>query len=543
MLSGGSTRAVEVRTCIPAKRLLVPFLFLIVALISRWRFLGDPIITGVDEQFYALIANRMLQGKTLYVEVWDRKPIGLFLIYAAGSLFGNILLGSQMLALLAVTGTATILYRLARRVADTVSSVLAGLIYIVFLTLAGGEGGQSPVFYNLPVAGAVALFMWTRRQDASTSGNLRTGGAWTMLLIGLALQIKYTAVFEGLFLGLMLVYTAWSRHRTFRALTLDAAIWIGCALAPTFAVALAYAAMGNFDDWLFANFISISLRSSEPARIVTLRLVGLLVLLSPLLGAWLLRLAIVRRPAEPSQCADQLFLDAWATAALSAVAFFGTWYGHYALPLFAPLAVAAAPLGQRKFGRVCLLLLFACAGLAGQVLGIVHAEQRGDAKLLTSATAAIAGQRTCLFIYDGPTSLYDASGSCLYSSRPFPENLRLLNEYRAVGVDQAAEIRRIMAKRPDYVMLREPAAPEDNPVTGTIMQDALRRAYVVWWRYPVQGRDYVIYSRRNLHPTKLTADAGSQDQAKSCRAAVAPPWSDPVRAIAWHLAPIMGACI
>jgi len=521
---------------------VVCVVFLAVALISRWRVMGDPIITGVDEQFYVLVANRMLHGATLYVDLWDRKPVGLFLIYALGGMFGNVLLGSQILALLVVTATATILYNLARKIASSFASVLAGLIYIVFLPLAGGEGGQAPVFYNLLVVGAIAWFMRARRRPAGATGDLRIAGAACMLLFGLALQIKYTVVFEGMFLGLALLYTAWSRKRPIGALVLDAAIWVACALAPTAAAALYYAAVGHFDDWLFANFISIGMRGSEPARIVTLRLVALLVLLAPLLGAWILRLMIVRRPTEPIARADAWFLDAWTAAAVAAVMLFGTWYGHYALPLFAPLAVAAAPLGRLKIGRICLVLLFAYGAVAGQVLGIVHAQQRGDARLLTSATAAVARQRNCMFIYDGPVSLYDASGSCLPSSRPFPENLRLLNEHGAVGLDEVAEVRRIMANRPERVMLRDPAAPEDNPATGAILNQILRRDYIATWRYPVQGRDYVIYSRRDANPPPA-APAAHREEAKRCRDAVAPPWSEPVRAVTWHLAPIMGACI
>lgn len=522
---------------------LAVLLFLVVALISRWRVFGDPMITGVDEQFYVLMAERLLEGAVPYVDIWDRKPLGLFVIYAAGGLFGDVLLASQILALAAVTGTAAILFHLARRIADDRSAVLAGLIYIAWLTLAGGEGGQSPVYYNLLIAAAVAIVVRARETTHGAMGELRGPGAIAMLLVGAGLQIKYTVVFEGIFLGLVLLYTAWSRGRGWPALLGDAAVWIACALLPTAAAALTYVAIGHFQDWLFANFLSIGLRSSEPDAVVTRRIMAVGLMMAPLAAALALRLSIARRARDPGQAADLRVLDGWAAAAMFAVAFFGTWYGHYMLPLFAPLAVAVAPLGARPLGRICLMLLFGYAAVAGQVLAILHIQQRGDRHLLASAAAAVAGQRNCLFIFDGPSLLYDASRSCLPSTRPFPEHLRLLNERGAIGVDELGELRRIMAGGPEHVMLRDPGTPEDNPQTRTVLLEALRRGYVRTWHYPMQGRDYVIYTRRDRVPSGTALDRTPARSAKSCRASLPPTWSDPIGRLSWHLAPVMGACL
>jgi hypothetical protein len=522
----------------------IPFLlFVAVALLSRWRVLGDPIITGVDEQFYALFARHMLDGEIPYVDIWDRKPIGLFLIYAAGQLFGDVLLGSQIIAMAAVIGTAVILYNLALRVGSTFAATMVGLIYIVFLTLAGGEGGQAPVFYNFLVAAAVALFVRARERPAASGGNLRLPGSIAMVLFGLALQVKYTVVFEGVFLGLVLVYTAWSRGRSWQALAIDALIWIGAALAPTAAVGLVYASMGHWQDWVFANFISITLRSSEPTDLIVKRVIIILILVAPLLIGIALRWFIARRPASPRHATDLRLFDGWAAAAGLAVILFRTWFGHYALALFGPFALVLAPLGARPLGRIFLVLLFLYGLVAGQILGVVHAEQRGDVRLLASATAAVKGQRNCLFIYDGPTFLYESSKSCLPSSRPFPENIRTLNERGAVGIDELAELRRIMAARPDRVMMRDPVAPEDSPATTAIIRDALERDYVLTWRYPVQGRDYVIYSRREPGAREPQALNEARAVAKSCRARLPPAWTAPVERLVWHLTPIMGACI
>jgi hypothetical protein len=49
---------------------------------------GDPDV-NLDEEFYLVVADRMMHGAIPCVDIWDRKPIGLFLIYAATRLLGG----------------------------------------------------------------------------------------------------------------------------------------------------------------------------------------------------------------------------------------------------------------------------------------------------------------------------------------------------------------------------------------------------------------------------------------------------------------------
>src|SRR5438874_1960984 len=58
------------------------------ALATRIWLFGDPVIQ-VDEQFYLLAGDRILQGAIPYVDIWDRKPIGIFLLYAGIRMLGG----------------------------------------------------------------------------------------------------------------------------------------------------------------------------------------------------------------------------------------------------------------------------------------------------------------------------------------------------------------------------------------------------------------------------------------------------------------------
>ena len=56
----------------------------LVALALRLPDIGNPLV-DLDEQMYLLVGQRMWDGAIPYVDIWDRKPIGLFLIYAASA--------------------------------------------------------------------------------------------------------------------------------------------------------------------------------------------------------------------------------------------------------------------------------------------------------------------------------------------------------------------------------------------------------------------------------------------------------------------------
>ncbi|MDU7524613.1 MAG: hypothetical protein E7K72_25125, partial [Roseomonas mucosa] len=63
-------------------------ILLLFAFAIRAPVFGNPVV-GVDETFYLLVGDRMLQGALPFVDLWDRKPVGLFLIYAAIRLLGG----------------------------------------------------------------------------------------------------------------------------------------------------------------------------------------------------------------------------------------------------------------------------------------------------------------------------------------------------------------------------------------------------------------------------------------------------------------------
>lgn len=429
-----------------------------VAAAARAGTFGNPNV-HVDEQFYLYVARRMLEGARPFVDVWDRKPIGLFTLYlpAAALPYSWSIWAYQALALVAVVATGWLVMRIAQVVGWGRGALAAGLAYILLLNWFGGQGGQAPVFYNTPVALAMLLILrgGARRELAA------------MALIGLALQIKYSVVVEGVFAGLCILWRHW-RAGERGGLLRRAVLLVLVALAPTAAVWLWYAAQGQSAAFVHANFVSILQRGGDPAA-------PRLALLLTLLGWMAVPVAMAVMGLRGGDAGGRRFVAGWLAAALVGVAVPGGWLLHYALPVMLPVSVAIAGLFCVR-PRLTIGFLVVAA-LVGQGVLWSNRQGRGTPAAFDALAARLrAPPPGCLYIYSGPPGLLDASGRCASSRYVFPAHLYRIHESRAVGVDQAQEVKRIFARRPAVVVLR-PFSPGERPEIRALVESHLASAY------------------------------------------------------------------
>jgi hypothetical protein len=172
-------------------------LLLLVALLLRCATFGDPNIHG-DETFYFTVGNFMHQGALPYVDVWDRKPFGLFAIYYLIAGLSSAPLTYQLAAWLFAGATAGTIYAITRTWTSLQGGLLAGVCYLLWLGPLQGYGGQSPVFYNLFIA--VAALMALRALPSLRAGIVPKTVPLAMLLAGLGVTIKTTALPEACFI-------------------------------------------------------------------------------------------------------------------------------------------------------------------------------------------------------------------------------------------------------------------------------------------------------------------------------------------------------
>lgn len=479
-------------------------LLLVAAFVIRSRDFGNPLIDS-DEQFYLLAGDRLLHGTLPYVDLWDRKPVGLFLLYGAIRLLGGDgIVQYQLVAAGFVAATAMTIATIARRIAPPGAALVAGFLYIPALAMCGGEGGQAPIFFNLLVAIAAWLTIGAIDRDAAT---IRRRGAAAMLLLGAAMQIKYSVLAEGIYFGLVLSWSSWRADPRWPRLLADMGLWCGIALLPTLAALGGYAAIGQADAFVYANFISIFQRGAydEAAFSLYKAAIHLLPLLVPvILSEGPLRRFGATWRTLPQGVPAHRFIAGWAAVAVLSFLGFGGYFDHYALPLFVPLAILAAPMfAIRRFWSGALI------GFASAFSMLVHyradadvrEEYRGNARSAAAVARLIEAHRGsgCIYVFDTDPIYYHLTGSCLPTRWVFPYHLSLTREAPALGVNPATEIRRILDTRPPVIVDKETHDRQINPAMQAIVEQRLARDYRLVGRFPREvetDRVWVLRSAR-----------------------------------------------
>ena len=484
--------------------LLVGFAYLVVALLVRGGTLGFPIL-HIDEQFYLLVGDRMLHGALPFVDIWDRKPVGLFLLYAAIRLLGGTgVLQYQLVALGCAAATSLVIYRIAREVASRPGAWWAGVAYQLYLSAYLCFGGQAPVFYNLLVALA-GLGMLRIHTDRDRS-RLFVHGLAVMALIGVALQIKYTVVFEGMAFGIALIWRARRVQWHPWAIAGAALAWCMMALLPTIAAWAYYAAIGYGPEFMQANFLSIFGRHENFSGSL-FRLFKEMLALTP---AWV-AIFVVPRYLPTSRTASRPalnFLRFWGVAAMLGFLIFGTWYDHYVAPLLVPVMALCAPaLGRTKPFRWVTIFIVAVAVIAAAVVTIYNTRRHGTTEQVDHAAAMIraAAGDGCLYINEGDPIFYHLTGACLATRYVFPNHLNGMVDVDALGVNASVEVARIMASRPRAVVMTvRPSAMPVNWETRAMIFKDLARDYDLYGMTTVGWRGLLIY---RLKPEPVTLPA------------------------------------
>jgi 4-amino-4-deoxy-L-arabinose transferase-like glycosyltransferase len=473
-----------------------------------WLF-GDPVIQ-VDEQFYLLAGDRILHGAIPFVDIWDRKPVGIFLLYAAIRLLGGEgIYQYQLAATFSAALTAFLIAIMALRFTSFRGAAMAAITYLLWLLIFDGGGGQTPVWYNLLVAGAALLVMKAWCEDLSERALIGVGVA-AMLLIGVALQIKYSALFEGIFFGLALTWRSWALDRSWLRTAGRALSWALIALLPTLAAIGWYWRAGHLDAFVYANFESIFLRNPASRGKLLLRVLGIVGLALPLLLC-----ALTQWRSRQGQVEDgrseraRRFTIAWLASSLFGVAVFGTYFLHYFLPVLVPLTLlCAGMLGDRTGGvaifaggrrfQLSTAAFLIVSGLGLAILTIPkRLRDRGeDAQVRAVASSIKANMQGCLFVFDGDPILYHLTQACIPTTLAFPNHLNEQMEAHAVGLDPRREVERILAS--DKVDVVVDSVPKDlgyNPATAAIVQRTILANYRPIAAFRVGSHERIIYKR------------------------------------------------
>ena len=466
-------------------------LVLATALATRAIWFGDP-VAEFDDQLYSFIGWRMTHGELPFADWWDRKPFGLFALFAfAHMLGGPDPIAYQLLALVFVMAGAMLTFDLARRLSGAWAGAIAAALSVMLLAAYGSQTGQSEAFWVPMMTGMIWLLADPGHPHA------RRRALLAMLLGGLALQVKYTVLPQCAALGCWALRQEYHRNPALPALVLRAAVFAALGLASTVAVGLLYLAAGEFEAFWFANFVSFFDRiPADIGRLPAHNAIATVPL--ALLGAGGCYAAARFNPPTHRHLYGLAIL--WFAATAMTVFMPATVYPYYFAAFAMPATLVAAPLFDRKGpGRIAPGLVFLLGMLWLIHLPEARARSVGERAALADLTATIAphvGPQDCLWLHDGPTVLYRLTDSCVPTRFVYPDHLNNALERDALGTDQAQEVARILGTRPAAIVTASRALTPQSPDVAAIIQQALSADYRRSKQVTMHERELTVWLRK-----------------------------------------------
>lgn len=447
-------------------------LFVAVALALRLAGLGE-LGRHADDSFYFLVGQRMHEGLLPYVDVWDRKPLGLFLTYYVLAGISTSVLSYQIAACLLAAATAMLVSGWVRPLAGVRAGLLAGIGYLVMIGPFEGATGQTPDFYNPLIAGAALLLY--RQWDQLARRHVAWQVWAAMALCGLALTFKQTTLIEAAFLGCYVLFSLVRAGARPVQTVWTAALCCGIGALPSLLIAGFYVGSGHWAEFSHAMFYSNLAKVPEGGG--AWRMLGILVKAAPLL-----LLAAIGLFARPVDRRARIFVATWIAAAAAGFALVPNFYGHYLLPLLVPLSVAAG------FAFI-LVRRWVVPALASALYSLIwfspfaHADTVENNRAMHDMTRMIRAHDPGggLLVFDGPAYLYAMTGERFLSPLVFPQHLNHAIEIDVSHLSTLAEIDRIVAAKPGViVMSRYPrSAPVNADARGHILTYARAHCRIV----------------------------------------------------------------
>jgi 4-amino-4-deoxy-L-arabinose transferase-like glycosyltransferase len=438
--------------------------------VLRWQFfLYEP--TGYDEGLYLTGAVRMLHGARLYTDVWDNKPVGIYLVYMAiAATLGSSRFAVNLASALAVLASASLVYLIGRDTAGRRAGIIAAFVLPAYSLDIGADGANTETFMMVLQCLSVWLLVRHCRDLQPPGRHLRAAFVFG-LLQGALLQMKLVSAFDTAALGLALAGIVWWEHCSIVALMKLFFAFLPAYLACTLAVFAYFAATGGVGDMVFANFISPRLYVQSPFGLAdplhavefTVRRASYFFVLI-LFGLWFIfDWARRGRSGPPVAARPIVLLVAWVIGALLDATSPGYFRYFYFIALTAPLslfgglAVDRLLLLRPHWGRPAKAA--ACAVLALYPLEqhltkqtqIVMDPESYIAPRVAALVRSLVPAGSTIFIADLNPLIYPLADAVPATKYP-QANAHIFDLPERFGVDPEAELVRIFARRPLLVV-------------------------------------------------------------------------------------------
>jgi len=457
-----------------------------------------------DESLYILGALELLNGNLPYLTVWDHKPPGIFLLFAAAlNLTESIIFPIRILSCIFVGASAYAIFILLKGNDKNkwLMGFIGGLLYIFSSLKNGGLAANSELFYttfilySFILAIKFAAINRGKRQDWNEFSLIFFAG----FLLGLAGLINYLALLYcgalGIFVIICILKSSTKNNVILFTLQLTRAAIIG-ASGPIiiFSIIITlYFISGSLDEFIFANYTANHQYITSEHQPFDLNI--FLSSFGSQLGAnWLLWLCVFLAPFMRSKVSldndeKQILILSicWLGASFLAIFISRLYWPHYFLQFNPALCIIAAmviykilcpSLKQAVMLPIFGVLLILVGGFYTQIRDItketlsivkhiyINDEQYwGDDIAIISQyikDRIISGQS--IYIVDYNPIIYALSGAELPTRYLMPPHLIGSRTSKIIDVDPNDEVKNILELQPVYI-IKKRLRPEPE---GTI---------------------------------------------------------------------------
>ena len=485
------------------------------ALLIRLPVLFDSVVDW-DESLYLLISDDLLDGVLPYGQTWDHKPPVIFYVFAAAQLmFGGGVTAVRILGVvgagLGAYGIHQLLQLLWPRSKGAVTGALAYLL--LFAAIGGLATNTEVIFAAFVIGGTYAVLVGSASSERAVLWWVLGGMAF-----GVGFGVKYVVGFDLLgFAALHLAFVWGHSGRGFGG-ALGATLYAGAVVLASFVATLAlqllpFLLSGRLDD-VIAYTITYNAQYTSTHIYSGALLQGFNAMLA-LSGAWIGALMLLfwpdgglRDDARSSRIGGALFV--WLLFDMVSVLVQGRLFPHHCLQLVPVLAllfgVFAGAVQERIAGHrrvagavtaAVLLVVLTLMGpvqelgwrglrlLRNAVAGDLHRDdlpQRIAARIRSELEPGDA-----IYVFNDHPVIYHLAGARVPTRFPFPLHLQNQSVAQGVGFDADAEIARILAERPRFIVVRE-----DESVVGwrgyALLEHTLAESYDRVACYPLYAR-------------------------------------------------------
>lgn len=457
----------------PTSNLGIFLLFLLLATAMRF-FSYRMSVIDWDESTYLLIARALLNGKELYVDAWDPKPPGIFLLFAVfESLFSNGILGVRLGATVSVAGTAYFLVRIAQhfRSEKNWSGLLPGLLYLTcisFQSFSFGLGRTYGLEANTELFflffTALAIFQYLKAQERPLLVFL------SGITIGIAFEIKYFVLFDMLALGLLVLLMQWEKHKhggigaiLKHSLNILLPLMTGCVLPFLLVLGYFYFLTDNFDAFYEVTFEIPGRYVNKLNPIRLLRFLGDFFYLTSTTSFFLVAGIILWLRKRPKLNRVYVaFLVGWLILDLTAASLPGKYFIHYIYQAFPPLCLLVAyfysqdafkvPNMQRRWTQAIFTVVLLFIPIAAYVKVRSYFIRPDYPRLVARHIRESSPEGRTVFSDNYQHIVHYLTDSYPLTKYYHPGLLNRKEHQQTLQINNRAEVKKILAQQPDFIV-------------------------------------------------------------------------------------------